>query len=118
MRRALVGLLLVLAVGCAPAFVPADGQAPGVTLTATEHDGFVTFRVDAAPPLERLFLRFTGTDLQANASECELVAGALECVVGRVPSFFEVSIAGSITNDPSLPVGVACRAECHPLYLE
>ena len=118
MRRFAFGLVTVLVLaGCAPSFAPAEGAAAGVTLTATAGEGYTTFRVDADPALERLFLRFTGEGLAANASECALVAGALECIVGAVPSFYEVHVAGSVSNDWALPAGLACRAECYALFL-
>ena len=116
MKLLAVALAVVL-VSCAPAFLPAEGSAPGVTLTATQGDGFVTYRVDADPALDRLFLRFIGEDLEANAPECSLVAGALECVVGQVTAFYEVHVAGTVTNATDLPFGVACRDDCYALHL-
>ena len=116
--RFLTVALLALAVGCVPAFEPVEGAAPGVTLTRVEREEWTTFRVETEQPLDRVFLRFVGTDLQANALECEVVAGALECIVGEVESFFEVHVAGTVTNDWSLPAGVACRADaCHAITL-
>ena len=117
MKLLLIALVAFVLVSCVPAFEPVEGAAPGVTLTMTEHEGYATFRVDADPALERLFLRFTGSDLAVNASECELADGAVECIVGAVPNFYEVHVAGTITNDWSLPAGIACRAECYALYL-
>ena len=114
MRAVLLAVTLLFA-ACAP--IVQDQRAPGVTLTAVEHEGYVTYRVDARDPLDRLFLRFVGDDLEANAPECSLVAGALECVVGSVTAFYEVSISGTVTNDWALPAGVACRDDCYPLYL-
>jgi hypothetical protein len=116
MRVLSVLALALLLTACPPPAV-LDEAAPGVTLTSTIGEGFVTYRVDTASPLERLFLRFVGEGLAANAEECELVDAALECIVGAVTSFFEVSVAGTVTNSLDLPFGVACRADCYPLYL-
>ena len=117
MKLMLIALVAVL-VSCVPAFEPAEGAAPGVTLTATEHEGYTTFRVDADPALDRLFLRFVGENLAVNApGECQIVGAAVECIVGAVPNFYVVHVAGTITNDWSLPAGIACRAECYALYL-
>lgn len=118
MRLALAAILALVLSACAPAFQPQDGAAPGVRLTALPIDGATTYRVEVAPAVERLFLRFVGTDLEANAPECELVAGALECIIGAVANFYEVTIGGQVANDVSAPFGVACRAECYALFLE
>ena len=118
MRAAVALLLVALAVACAPAFEPAPGSLDGVTLTATQHPEWITFRVDTAQPLDRVFLRFVGENLNANAAECEVVNAALECVIGGVLAYYEVSVAGAITNDWALPAGVACRLDaCHAIYL-
>ena len=118
MKLLLIALVAFVLVSCVPAFEPVEGAAPGVTLTMTEHEGYTTFRVDADPALDRLFLRFTGSGLAANApGECEVVDGALECIIGAIDSWFEVSVAGTTTNDWSLPAGIACREECYALYL-
>ena len=115
MRALLLALILVL-VACAPAV--RDERAPGVTLTSTQHETYVTYRVDAREPLERLFLRFTGEDLEVNATECLNVDGAIECVVGAVESFYEVSVAGTVTIPDGGRYGIACRASgCYWLYL-
>lgn len=117
MRLALAALLALVLSSCAPAFQPQDGTAPGVLLTAMPIDGATTYRVEVEPAVDRLFLRFVGTDLEVNAEECELVAGAVECIVGAVANWFEVTVGGTVTNDPALPYGVVCRAECYALFL-
>lgn len=118
MKLVLAALLALVLSACAPAFQPQDGTAPGVLLTAMPIDGATTYRVEVEPAVDRLFLRFVGTDLEANAPECELVAGALECIVGQVANFYEVTVGGTVTNDPNLPYGVVCRGECYALHLE
>ena len=117
MRLVLAALLALVLSACAPAFAPQEGAAPGVLLTALPIDGATTYRVEVEPAVDRLFLRFVGTDLEANAPECELVAGALECIVGEVANFYEVTVGGTVTNDPTLPYGVVCRAECYALHI-
>lgn len=116
MRLLSIALVLLLA-ACAPAFQPAEGAAPGVRLTAMPIDGAITYRVEVAPAVDRLFLRFTGTDLQVNAPECQVVAGAVECVIGAVANWFEVTVGGTVRASDA-PAGVACRADCFPIYLE
>lgn len=114
MKRAIIALALALA-ACAP--IVQDARAPGVTLTRTTHDTYTAYRVDAREPLERLFLRFTGDNLRANAPECDLVNGALECIIGSITTFYELPIEGAVTNDWSLPAGIACRDGCYPIFL-
>ena len=104
-------------VACAP-WAPIPEPAPGVTFTATEHAGYTVYRLEVNPPVERAFLRFVGEDLRVtDAPECALVEGALECILGRVESFVELPVAGTVTNDPALPFGVVCRNECYALHL-
>ena len=112
-------LLLVLA-GCAPAvFEPDAGAAEGVTLTMTEREEFGTFRLEVEPAIDRAFLRFVGRDLVVNAEECEVIEGAIECVIGRVESFYEVHVGGEILNDWDLPAGVVFRDGVgHALFLQ
>ena len=114
----LVFLLLALA-GCSlfPLNPPVTDPLAGVTLTAMEVEQGLRYRVDTDPPLERLFLRFTGTGLAANAPECTVTSTVIECVIGQVETFYEITVAGTVTNDPALPYGVACREACHALYL-
>lgn len=116
MRRAVALALALVLLACAP--IVQDQRAPGVTLTRAPADGFTVYRVDTRQPLERLFLRFIGSDLRANAPECQPLDGALECVIGAVESFYELPLAGDVQNDWNLPAGIACTSDaCHPLFL-
>jgi hypothetical protein len=115
-RLAVVALAALL-VACAPAFQPADGAAPGVTLTRSVDGDLAVFTLTVAPPVERAFLRLTGSDLDANAPECTVTATAIECVIGRVDTTYTLPVAGQLDNDWSLPAGVVCRADCYALYL-
>lgn len=118
MKRLALALVLVLA-ACAPAALPTTDPAAGVRLTAMPIDGATTYRVEVNPAVDRLFLRFVGEGLEVSATECPIVEGAVECTVGAVSNFYEVTIGGSVANDSSLPYGVACRASgCAAIYLE
>jgi hypothetical protein len=115
----LVATLVVALVACVPATAPTTDAAAGVLLTARPIDGAVTYRVEVNPSVDRLFLRFVGEGLAVNATECVVTEAAVECVVGAIQSFYVVTIGGTVTNDPGLPYGVACRAAgCSALYLE
>ena len=116
---ALVAALVLALAACAPATAPTRDPAAGVLLTALPIDGAVTYRVEVNPSVDRLFLRFVGEGLAVNATECVVTEAAVECVVGAIQSFYVVTIGGTVTNDPGLPYGVACRAAgCSAIYLE
>ena len=116
---ALVAALVLALVACAPATAPTTDPAAGVVLTAMPIDGATTYRVEVNPSVDRLFLRFVGTDLATGAAECAVVAGAVECILGAVANWFELTVSGVVRNDPALPFGVACRTSgCSALYLE
>ena len=118
-RLLTVVLLALVLASCAPAALPTSDPAAGVVLTALPIDGAVTYRVEVNPSVDRLFLRFVGTGLAVNATECVVTEAAVECVVGAIQSFYVVTIGGTVTNDPGLPYGVACRAAgCSAIYLE
>ena len=112
MTRALIALALVLVLaGCVPAFEPRPEPAPGVTLTATPAEVGALYRVDVDPPVTRLLLLFVGENLAANASECAVTPTEIRCSIGAVQSFYEITIAGEVTNTAEF--GVACRdSEC------
>lgn len=120
MKRLLIPLTLLLALvlaACVPATVDED-PAPGVTLTATETDTFTVYRLETAEPLDLALLRFQGTDLEANAEECNLVDGALECSFGEVDAFVELAVAGTVTNSIEAPFGVTCAdGDCAAVFL-
>ena len=116
---ALVAALVLTLAACAPATLPTTDAAAGVRLTALPIDGAITFRVEVAPAVDRLFLRFVGTDLAENATECELVDGAVECIIGAVANWVEITIGGTVSNPADAPFGVACRESgCWSVYLE
>lgn len=114
---ALLAFLALALAACAPAVV-SKAPASGVTLTATDTGDFTVYRLDTTRPLDLALLRFQGTSLKANAKECRTVDAALECSLGPVQSFFEVAIAGTVTNDPTRPYGVACAdGQCSAIYI-
>ena len=114
----LVAALVLTLAACAPATAPTTDAAAGVLLTALPIDGAVTYRVEVNPSVDRLFLRFVGTNLATGAAECDLVDGAVECVIGAVTNWFELTVSGVVGNDPTLPFGVACRAAgCAAVYV-
>ena len=120
MRRVwLVALFAVALSACVPVAQPVTDAASGVVLTAIPVEMGTTYRTEVSPSLERLFLRFTGSGLEVNAPECVVTALAVECVVGEVANWYEVTVAGVVTNDADKPYGVACRAnECASVYLQ
>ena len=116
MRPLAILLALGILTACVPA-LPGDTPAAGAILTATEQDVGTLYRVDLEEPVERLFLRFHGEGLDANAPECSVTPSAIECVIGEAQSFYEITVAGDVQNDPALPYGVVCRRDCYPLFL-
>lgn len=115
MRLALIAVVALALASCAPTFTPATEPLPDVTLTATAARAGTVYRVDAGRPIT-LYLRWVGTDLDANAAECIITPVAVACAVGQVQSFYELTLAGQV--DPLLRTfGYACRDTCHPLYL-
>ena len=108
MTRAVAVLALaLLLVACVPAFEPRPEPAPGVTLTATPAEVGTLYRVDVNPPVTRLLLLFVGRGLAANAPECAVTPTEIRCSIGAVQSFYEITIAGEVTN--TAEYGVACR---------
>ena len=96
MKRALLALVVLGVVACAPALEPTLPPAAGVTATVTASESSTLYRVDVNPALDRLVLLFVGERLAANAEECTITAAEVACIVRDVAAFYEVHVGGVV----------------------
>lgn len=116
---ALLALLLIL-VGCAPAFTPNPGKLEGTTLTSEPAPGYTLYTLTTEAPLERVLLRFPGAGLKTNSDDCTVKTASLECAIHGVASHYTLAVSGVVEKPPNGLLGLVCtaHADCYELKLE